>query len=387
MYLISRWDYRHAEDGSKATIGPGEPDIGKRSAPDTAPGRARDREGPKIAYVGLSVTAPDLFALPIAEIEFSRLEDSLRRSVIGEDPFLNEVATHLVDAGGKRIRPSLTIASASLGGGEVVEETLLGGVSVELVHLASLYHDDVMDEATRRRGVESVNARWGNLIAIVAGDFLLARSAEIAASLGPEIAGLLAATLARLCQGQVAEVRSAYQPDREEKDYLRAIADKTAALMSTACRIGGLTAGLERSRVDALSRFGECFGMVFQIRDDILDVIATEEQLGKKPGQDLVEGIYTLPVLRALSDRKVGGELQALLGRRLGDEDLDRARTLVGASSGIADAEEMAGRYAAEAAEAAAALGDGPVPDALARLGTALVDELTTNSRTRGSAA
>ncbi len=362
-------------------------DLDTRKGADSARAKAPQPRTPGIAYLGLSVTASDLFALPIAEIEFSRLEESLRRSVIGEDPFLNEVATHLVDAGGKRLRPSLTIAAASLGGGPVMDETLLGGVSVELVHLASLYHDDVMDEATRRRGVESVNARWGNLIAIVAGDFLLARSAEIAASLGPEIAGLLAATLARLCQGQVAEVRSAYQLDREEKDYLHAIADKTAALMSTACRIGGLTAGLERSRVDALATFGECFGMVFQIRDDIQDVIANEAQLGKKPGQDLVEGIYTLPVLRALNDREVGEELQDLLGRHLGEEDLDRARTLVAASSGIAAAEEVAARYAAEAAEAAAALGDGPVPDALARLGTALVDELIAGSRSRGSAA
>jgi heptaprenyl diphosphate synthase len=319
---------------------------------------------------------PDPFALPVPSSDLERLEEALRQSVLGEDPFLNEVASHLVEAGGKRLRPMLTVAAAALGGGPASEATLLGGVAVELVHLASLYHDDVMDEATRRRGVESVNSRWGNLVAIVAGDFLLARSAEIAASLGTEVAGLLAATLARLCQGQVAEVRSAYSLDRDEKDYLGTIGDKTAALMSAACRIGGLTAGLDRERVDALTTFGECFGMVFQIRDDVLDVLGTEEQLGKPPGQDLVEGTYTLPVLRALADAEGGPELRELLGARIDGEALARARYLVARSSGIAAASEVAGRYAAEAAEAAAALGDGRVAEALGRLGSALVDVL-----------
>jgi heptaprenyl diphosphate synthase len=333
-----------------------------------------------VAYLGRSVDADpssDPFALPIPPAELDRLEDSLRQAVLGDDPFLTEVASHLVQAGGKRLRPTLTVAAASLGGEATSEATLLGGVSVELVHLASLYHDDVMDEATRRRGVESVNARWGNLVAIVAGDFLLARSAEIAASLGTEIAGLLAATLARLCHGQVAEVRSAYRHDRDEKDYLVAIADKTAALMSAACRIGGLTAGLDRQQVDALTTFGECFGMVFQIRDDVLDVVATEQVLGKPPGQDLVEGTYTLPVLRALVDPGCGEELRGLLGTKLAGDDLVRARELVANSSGIAAAEEVAARYAAEAAEAAGALGDSPIAEALAGLGTSLAQHIT----------
>ncbi len=323
-----------------------------------------------------SVLPSDLFALPIPAPDLDRLEEALRQAVIGDDPFLNEVASHLIGAGGKRLRPALTIAASALAGGETGEDTLFGGVSVELVHLASLYHDDVMDEAVRRRGVESVNARWGNLVAVVAGDFLLARSAEIAASLGTEIAGLLASTLARLCHGQVAEVRSAYSLERDEKDYLGAIADKTAALMSTACRIGGLTAGLDREQVDALTTFGECFGMVFQIRDDILDVVATEEELGKPPGQDLVEGVYTLPVLRALGDPVAGPELRDLLGARLSDDELALARSIVTRSSGIAAAEEVAARYAAEAADAAAALGDGPIAAALAGLGSSLVDVL-----------
>ncbi len=320
--------------------------------------------------------APDLFAAMVPAEELQRLEAHLVEAVVVDDPFLAEVATHLITAGGKRLRPSLTLAAASLGGRGITRATLLGGVSVELVHLASLYHDDVMDEATRRRNVVSVNARWGNLVAIVAGDFLLARSAEIAASLGTEIAGLIAATLARLCQGQVAEVRAAYRVDRTEADYLAAISDKTAALMSTACRVGAVTAGLDGARVEALSAYGEAFGMVFQIRDDILDVISSEEELGKEPGQDLAEGIYTLPVQRAVEDDDIGPTLRPLLGQPLDRETLDTARDLVAASPGIAAAAHMARSYAGEAIEAAARLGPGPVADGLQALVMSLLDDL-----------
>ncbi|MGH9297152.1 MAG: polyprenyl synthetase family protein [Acidimicrobiales bacterium] len=318
----------------------------------------------------------DLFALPVGDADLARLESCLRDSVVGDDAFLNEVASHLIVAGGKRLRPSLTLTAAELSGDVISEEALLGGVAVELVHLASLYHDDVMDEAIRRRSVQSVNARWGNLVAIVAGDFLLARSAEIAASLGPEIAGLLAATLARLCQGQVAEVRSAYQVERNEKDYLRAISDKTAALMATACRIGGLTARLDRSRIDDLTAFGEAFGVVFQLRDDVLDVVATEEELGKAPGQDLAEGIYTLPVQRALRDRSVGPALRELLGRPLSEPERDEARSLVAASPGIIAASEVARGYADCAVEAADRLGGGALGARLGTLANDVADDL-----------
>src|SRR5271165_2901053 len=197
-------------------------------------------------------------------------------------------------AGGKRLRPVLALATATSGARPATGEELLGAVAVELVHLASLYHDDVMDEATVRRNVESVNARFGNLVPIVAGDFLLARSAEIAAGLGTEIAALLAATLGELCQGQVAEVHSAFQVGRSAESYADAIAGKTAALMATSCRIGALTGGLPRREVDAFTQFGRHFGMVFQIRDDILDIVGTDAELGKPSGQDVAEGIYTL---------------------------------------------------------------------------------------------
>ncbi len=346
------------------------------SAPEVAQDASSCRSGALWRIVAGLVQSPDPFALPIREEDLARLELCLRESVLGDDAFLNEVASHLIQAGGKRLRPSLAIAASYLQPDEVTLEVLLGGVSVELVHLASLYHDDVMDEATRRRSVESVNARWGNLVAIVAGDFLLARSAEIAAGLGTEVAGLLAATLARLCQGQVAEVRAAFQIERDEDDYLRGISDKTAALMSTACRIGALTAGLDRTQIDDLTAFGEAFGMVFQIRDDVLDVLGTESELGKPPGQDLAEGIYTLPVQRALVDRTTGPRLRDVLGRPLDEAEREEARALVAASPGIVAAYEVARTYASAATTAARRLGEGLIPKALVELGNRVVADL-----------
>ena len=294
------------------------------------------------------------------------------------DGFLDEVTTHLIAAGGKRLRPVLALAAATSDGRDATREDLLGAVAVELVHLASLYHDDVMDEATMRRNVESVNSRFGNLVAIVAGDFLLARSAEIAAGLGTEIAALLAKTLGDLCQGQVTEVRAAFQVGRTEDDYTQAIAGKTASLMATSCRIGAITAGLPRDQVEALTTFGRTFGMLFQVRDDILDVVGTEEELGKPAGQDLAEGIYTLPVLLALADPTVGPELRPLLGQPLGQPERDKARSIVATSPAIAASVAAGKRYAARAAEAAGALPDAGLRSGLARLAESLLQGLPT---------
>jgi heptaprenyl diphosphate synthase len=277
------------------------------------------------------VNVVELLGLPALEEQLKRLEPLLVESVVTGDGFLDEVTTHLLAAGGKRLRPVLALATATSGIQPASREDLLGAVAVELVHLASLYHDDVMDEATMRRNVESVNARFGNLVAIVAGDFLLARSAEIAAGLGTEIAGLLATTLGELCQGQVAEVHAAFKVGRTEDDYSNAIAGKTASLMATSCRIGALTGGLPRLQIDAFTTFGRYFGMIFQVRDDILDVVGTEAELGKPAGQDLAEGIYTLPVLLALADPVAGPELRPLLGQPLGQPERDKARSAAGA--------------------------------------------------------
>ena len=310
--------------------------------------------------------------LPSVEADLARLESLLAESVIFGDAYLDQVTTHLIYAGGKRLRPLLAVASATAGEHPATQEDLLGGVALELMHLASLYHDDVMDEAEVRRNVDSVNARYGNLIAIVAGDYLMARSAAIAADLGTDIAGLLARTLAWLTRGQVSEVRTAFSILRTEADYFEAIEGKTASLMASSCRVGALTAGLDHEQTEGLTEFGRCFGMIYQLRDDVLDMVATENQLGKPAGQDLAEGVYNLPTLFALRDAAVGDELAGVLGHALDDEDRERARKLVVATDGVAETILAAQRFLDQAREALVA-----VPSATLRQGfTSLIESL-----------
>ncbi|MHB8189592.1 MAG: polyprenyl synthetase family protein [Ferrimicrobium sp.] len=241
------------------------------------------------------------------------LEGELRVAVQTEDPLITEVATHLVAAGGKRIRPLLSFAIAQALAPEPNRSIVQGAAAVELVHLASLYHDDVMDEATQRRGVQSVNNRWGNLVAVVTGDFLLARAAGMAARLGSPIAELLADTLAAMCEGQILEVGTAYRIDRSVESYLSAIEGKTASLMATSARIPGILLELDPGTLDDLTALGHHLGMIFQLRDDLMDLFATTSDLKKLPGQDLSEGIFTLPVLLALQEPTTRPILEPLL--------------------------------------------------------------------------
>ena len=320
----------------------------------------------------MGVNPHERLRLSMVEADLVRLESLLAESVIFGDAYLDSVTTHLIYAGGKRLRPMLAIAAATGGTRPATQSELLGAVALELMHLASLYHDDVMDEAEVRRNVDSVNARYGNLIAIVAGDYLMARSAAIAADLGTPVASLLARTLAGLTRGQVSEVRTAFSVTRTEQEYFEAIEGKTAWLMSSSCRVGAITAGLDERQTEALTEFGRCFGMVYQLRDDILDVVATGNQMGKPAGQDLAEGIYTLPTLFALRDPSVGEELRGVLGRILDDEDRERARKLVVATDGIEKTVAAAQRFLVEARHSLA-----EVPHAPLRAGfTSLIESL-----------
>jgi heptaprenyl diphosphate synthase len=314
--------------------------------------------------------------LASVELDLASLETLLAESVIFGDSYLDSVTTHLIYAGGKRLRPLLAVASATSGERAATQDDLLGGVALELMHLASLYHDDVMDEAEVRRNVDSVNARYGNLIAIVAGDYLMARSAAIAADLGTDVAGLLAHTLAALTRGQVSEVRTAFSVERTEADYFEAIEGKTATLMASSCRVGALTARLAPDERDALTEFGRCFGMIYQLRDDILDVIATDNELGKPAGQDLAEGIYNLPTIFALRDPLVGDELRGVLGAVLDDEDRERARKLVVATNGIERTIASAQTYLAQSRTALQTLPSEQLRNGFASLIEYLLEDL-----------
>ena len=290
--------------------------------------------------------------LPAVESDVARLEDLLAASVVFGDEYLDQVTTHLIRAGGKRLRPLLAIASATFGERDASQDDFMGGVTVELMHLASLYHDDVMDEAEIRRNVSSVNARYGNLIAIVGGDYLMARSAGIAADHGVEMARLMAHTLAWLTRGQAAEVKRNYDVARTEAEYYEAIEGKTAALMAASCRVGAITAGHSDDVKEGLTEFGRCFGMVYQLRDDILDVIDVNNKLGKPAGQDLAEGVYNLPTLASLQSASHGAALRKLLGAPLSDEQREEARALVIAGGGIEASIAAAADFVTQAKQA-----------------------------------
>ncbi|NNC74260.1 MAG: polyprenyl synthetase family protein [Acidimicrobiia bacterium] len=252
----------------------------------------------------------ELVDLPEVWERMGRVETRLfEASVATDNPFLTEISQHLLAAGGKRLRPLLAQIGALLGP-DRDHGPIEAGVAVELVHAGSLYHDDVIDEADTRHGVPSANVNWSNTVAILAGDFLLARASEVAAPLGEEAVALVARTYATLCEGQALELQLADDITHGPDDYLRVIAGKTASLIRTSARLGAMTAGADADAVEAISEWAFETGLVFQMTDDVLDLVATEEYLGKPAGSDIDEGVFTLPVLYALANDE---ELRAVL--------------------------------------------------------------------------
>jgi heptaprenyl diphosphate synthase len=323
----------------------------------------------------LPAGASPLLELPSMAVDRARVETTLRAAVQTSDDLLTEMASHLIEAGGKRLRPVMAIAAALTGHALASDDVVRGGVAVELVQVGSLYHDDVMDEAELRRGAESANARWGNHRAILAGDFLLARASEIAASLGAEVAGLLGATIGRLVEGQILELRTQYDPTRTAGSYLSSIEGKSASLFSTAARIGALVADLPRPQIEALTACGLSYGMAFQMVDDVLDVIASEEELGKPSGHDMIEGVYTLPVIHTLANAGAAGdELRDLLSPTMAPVEVEKALAIVRSNGGIAHTIARAREYADQTALAMAPYVGTEAGRALASSAHAVVD-------------
>jgi heptaprenyl diphosphate synthase len=255
------------------------------------------------------------------------VEQRLRTTVQAELPFMEDASRHLIDAGGKRFRPLLALLTGMLGGSRPTDDGLVdAAVIVELVHLSTLYHDDVIDGADVRRGAPAAHVRWSNTVAILTGDFLLARASELSAQLGVEVTRIMARTIADLCTGQIREVQGsaaglahargsslpAVVPDREH--YLTVIAEKTGSLIATSCRLGALLSGQPREAVEALTAFGHHLGMSFQLADDVLDIASDHSDSGKLPGTDLREGVRTMPVLYALEADGRDSELARLIG-------------------------------------------------------------------------
>lgn len=227
--------------------------------------------------------------------------DGVARAVADDVPIVPEAVTEIL-AGGKRLRPLLVLAAAYSGSAER-ERSIRSGIVVELLHLASLVHDDVMDEATQRHGVTSANARMGNVRAVLAGDYLLARALITACELGAAEGVLAAGTFTRLCDGQAHESAALFDPGRTESAYYGAIEGKTAALFATSCRLGAMAGGLSEETVTALAEYGRYLGLAFQLVDDLLDFTSSSGVMGKPAGHDIAEGVYTLPVLHALRER------------------------------------------------------------------------------------
>jgi heptaprenyl diphosphate synthase len=349
---------------------------------ETTPQQPRDGDGlgadaPRSAS-RLSIPAPVLeqlesHGLPVTDT-LDAVELRLQDQVASSHAFVDELARYLLAAGGKRFRPLMVALTGHLGegpSGKLVD----AGVIVELVHLATLYHDDVIDEAPARRGTPSANSRWDNTVAILTGDYLFARASELSADLGVEVTRIMARTLAELCEGQIAEVQGslgALPPDVPKlaptrQHYLDVISGKTASLIATSCRYGALLSGVDPAGVEAAAGYGWNVGMAFQLSDDILDITSDPEDSGKTPGTDLREGVRTLPVLHAL-DQDPAGELAALLDGELSDAEVARAIELLRSSDALARSRDDASAFVTAAIDHLEMFGGSPVVKALTRL-------------------
>ena len=327
--------------------------------------------GGSIRYVATTwrdVRAPDDRLEGDLRTRLDEVEAALAAAVTSELPLVSEAAGSLLAAGGKRFRPMLVL----LGGrfGDPDDPRLVpAAVAIELTHLATLYHDDVIDEAQSRRGIASANARWDNTVAILTGDFLFARASEISSDLGTDVTRLLAHTIAEVCEGQIREVQIMGRVETEEAGYLDVIRRKTASLIGTSCRLGGLVSGASPEDVDRLERFGKALGVAFQLSDDIMDLTADRSVLGKEPGADLREGVYTLPVIHALAGASRRDELRAILatGPPTG-ERLEAAVEIVRSDGSLDRSRAAVAEAVRTALNEAAGLPTGPAADALVHL-------------------
>jgi len=275
--------------------------------------------------------------LELISEELRKIESIMIDASTGGTSFLTESTTYLTNAGGKRLRPALMVLAARLSPDGVTEEALKTSAAIEMTHLATLYHDDVIDEADSRRGVPSANEKWGNKVAILAGDFLFARSSWLTAGVGKDVPKILADAIAEVVEGQVLELGSTYDKYRTIDQYFRTIRGKTASLLEACTRLGAALGGAGERDIGSMKEFGSEFGYAFQVADDLLDLAATHEELGKPPGTDLRDGVYTLPVIFAAEKDP---DLLDLLGDA--EVDVDRVRTVVLETGGFQRARDVA---------------------------------------------
>ena len=317
-----------------------------------------------MAAIGIPGIAPELEAE--LALGMQKVESLLLSHIQGDYPLVEETSRHLVAAGGKRLRPLLTLLASHYGDKDrfgIVESAVV----CELTHVATLYHDDVMDEARLRRSVESANSRWGNTVAILTGDYLFAKVSALLADIGPEAVRLQASTFERLVIGQIMETQGPQNGEDALEHYLQVVADKTGSLIAASARFGAMVSGAPDEIKETLTVFGEKIGIAFQLADDIIDIASDSHQSGKTPGTDLREGVPTLVTLNVMkSNDPADTDLKRLLSAPI-DEETTVQQVLVALRNHKA-LDESRQQLMQVAKEARSALGPLPINDATGAL-------------------
>ena len=294
----------------------------------------------------------DIFDVIQADLE--AFEPALAASVVSETPLITDVGEHLVSSGGKRLRPALFLLAARGGAAFDRARAMPIAVALELIHTASLVHDDVIDEADTRRGAETTNAKWGNQVAILSGDYLFARAFKLVAEEGYDssVYVKLAQLVCTLSEGEILQDHTVYQVPASEHAYYERIRKKTADFLEICCELGGAIGGMSAEDTQGMALYGHAIGMAFQITDDLLDYRQTSEHIGKPAGRDLAQGFVTLPVIRALEvlDNERRTELTSLITNpKMTDDEVARALEIVRMTDGLDYAQEQADAYLARA--------------------------------------
>jgi heptaprenyl diphosphate synthase len=310
-------------------------------------------------------------------IDMKKVEDLMRSHIQGDYPLVVETSRHLVEAGGKRLRPLLTLISAQFGD-PTNYDIIKAAVCCELTHLATLYHDDVMDDAVLRRGVISANKKWNNAVAILTGDYLFSKVSDMLADIGPEAVKLQAKTFERLVIGQIKETQGKSEGLSQIDHYMKVVADKTGSLIATSARFGALLSGASPNVVETLTKFGEKIGVAFQVADDLLDIASNETASGKTPGTDLKEGIPTLVTLFVMAENDPADkDLINKLNKPISDEDLPNVISELRKHKALKRVQEYLSKVATEANDLLIDLPAGAAKEALNNLTFALVNRST----------
>lgn len=309
------------------------------------------------------------------EVELSEVERQLTKNIITNIDILYDSSVHLINAGGKRLRPAFALLAARLFQKDI-NNAIPMAVALELVHMATLVHDDVIDNSLTRRGTITVKKGWGNRVSIYAGNYILARSLSIVAGYNRrDLLDIMAETSMKIVEGEIIQMLSSFNVNIGLKNYLRRIERKTALLISVSCQLGALVSNAPEEHVRNLQKYGYYLGMAFQVTDDILDLIADEEILGKPTGSDIRQGVITLPALYAMHNSKHAEELRvALASSEICNKNTQDIIEMIKDSDGIDYSYYVSQRYARKAQEQLNNLPDVPEKEALYEIASYILD-------------